>query len=116
MGKNWRRGKSKNTGVTKNNTTSAVLWAEYEKFGTWVRVGEERGITSAMAFRVANGYEPRNNRIRAALGLPQLRPAPVCACGSVHVSKRCPNAPRRVRKPGLTPNQKRAARLLSGLW
>ena len=39
--------------------------------------------------RVANGYEPQRADIRAALGLPILKPAPACPhCGNVHV-KRC---------------------------
>jgi hypothetical protein len=54
---------------------------------SWNRVGNEYGITGAMAFRIAvKGYEPKDVVIRHRLGLPAMRPAPACpTCGDVHV-------------------------------
>lgn len=90
MAKNWRRGKSKNLGVTTNNTKSAALWRDYAALGTWDAVASKYGVTRAMAFRVAHGYQPRSAKVRLALGLPALAPAPVCpAHGIVHTG-RCP--------------------------
>jgi hypothetical protein len=91
MSKNWRRGKSKNIGVTKNNTTVVRLWTDYDELGTWGAVGAKNGVTKAMAYRVAHGYEPKRKSIRHALGFPDLELIPVClSCGVVHVSKHCP--------------------------
>jgi len=41
--------------------------------GTWRAVGLELGVSSGMAWRVANeGYEPKNPEIRKKLGFPQI--------------------------------------------
>ena len=95
MGKNWRRGKSKNIGLTACNAIAGRLKADYLTFSTWDRVGKKYGVSGGLAYRVANGYEPRGAKARAALGFPVLVPAPACACGEVHLRKgRCPNAPK----------------------
>lgn len=65
----------------------------YKRLKSWRLVGQEFGISKAMAFRIVEQqYEPKERDIRLALGLDPIRlaPAPVCPdCGRVHVSKRC---------------------------
>jgi len=47
------------------------LFAKHNELGTWDRVGDQIGITGAMANRIANeGYDPRDLKIRAKLDLP----------------------------------------------
>jgi hypothetical protein len=57
----------------------------------WKLTGDALGVSGGMAFRIAKqGYEPKDNHIRAVLGLPEMLPAPACSkCGRVHVSPRC---------------------------
>ena len=57
------------------------------------------GVPPGTLCSISKGREPRSASIRAALGLPVMRLAPLCACGQVHVSKTCPNAPKPPRKP-----------------
>lgn len=94
----------------------ARLHALKRVLGSWEAVASEIGVSLGTTVRVSQGYEPRNPGLRAKFGLPLLRPAPVCTCGEVHTRKTCPNRPRKPRKPGLTPRQKKAVRLLGGLW
>lgn len=90
MSKNWRRGQSKNQGVTQNNTLPRRLTDEYHMLGTWEAVALKFGITKAMAYRVAHGYEPKTTRIRALLGLPCYSPALVCPVHGVVHQGQCP--------------------------
>lgn len=101
MGKNWRRGSSEKKLLQKGNTIQAALWRDYGQLGDWASVGDKNKVSKAMAFRVAHGYEPKQKAIRAALGFPPIKQitAPVCDCGEVHLSKRCPNKPRPPAKP-----------------
>ena len=61
------------------------------KTDRWRDTGFMLGISGGMAFRIARqGYEPKDNHIRATLGLPAMLPAPACAkCGKVHTTARC---------------------------
>ncbi len=61
------------------------------KHKSWRKVGEVFGVSGAVVFRIAKSdYEPQDKIIRAALGLPVMRLAPVCdKCGDIHVTKRC---------------------------
>lgn len=103
--------------LTVCNAIQRRLLADYDVLDTWEAVGAKYGVSGGVVYRVATSdYEPRNNTIRAALGLPKLAPAPVCSCGEVHTRKTCPNRPPRPRKPGLTVRQKKAVKLLGGLW
>lgn len=53
------------------------------KFGLSLSVGT--------VYRLARGYEPTDSGIRARLGLPVLKLAPVCPnCGDVHPNASCP--------------------------
>jgi len=63
----------------------------YRRLRNWRAVAAELGMTSGMAYRIGmDGYEPKEAKIRARLGLPAFGKAPVCAhCGEVHVSKKC---------------------------
>lgn len=89
MGKNWRAGLSKKVAVTACNTLSRRLNDEYTRLGTWSAVGVKFNISRAMAFRVANGYEPKRADIRSALGLPNSVSVDACTkCGKAHVVKR----------------------------
>ena len=64
--------------------------------GGWQTVGAACEISGGMAYRIAlQGYDPADSGIRKRLGLPCYAPAPVCTCGSIHVSKRCSNRPRK---------------------
>lgn len=90
MGKNWRAGLSKKVAVTACNTLSRRLNDEYALLGTWSAVGIKFNISRAMAFRVANGYEPKRADIRAALGLPCYAPAPVCPKHGIPHPGKCP--------------------------
>lgn len=90
MSKNWRRGKSKNIGVTQNNALSRRLADAYHVLGTWGAVALKFGISKAMAYRVANGYEPKTTRIRSLLSLPCYSPALVCPKHGVVHRGQCP--------------------------
>jgi hypothetical protein len=75
-------------------TTFKVLQAKvkktYKRRKTWSKVGQEFGINKGLAYRIAQGYEPKTAHVRVQLGLPALAPAPVCSrCGKVHVTRRC---------------------------
>lgn len=73
---------------------------DYAELRSWRKVAEKHGVTKPMAYRVAkeDGYEPKDSRIRLALGLPELKLAPVCPIhGVVHVSRRCPGPKRKYR-------------------
>lgn len=98
MTKSWRRGTSQNLAVTKNNSIVEGLWRDHNQLGTWQAVGAKFGLTPALVYRVAHGYEPKKPAIRAALGLPALAPAPVCPRhGVVHTRAcRAARAPRRL--------------------
>lgn len=64
----------------------------YKRIKNWRGVGEEFGISTAMAWQiVVNNHEPKRKDIRDRLGLQIMKPAPVCACGEVHTTKRCPH-------------------------
>ena len=53
-------------------------------------LAKKYGVSHAVIQRIMLGQEPRRPDIRAALGLPALRLAPVCPrCGQVHVTRRC---------------------------
>jgi hypothetical protein len=81
--------------VTDYNAVRARLLELYDELHTWRAVGASQGISGAMAFRIATEYyEPRDQDIRARLGLPALDLAPVCPKhGVVHVRKTCPADP-----------------------
>lgn len=72
-----------------------MLLKDYTELQSWDAVGERYGLTKPLVWRVAlKGYEPTKPHIRLALGLPAMKPAPVCVhCGEVHVSSRCPSKP-----------------------
>lgn len=97
------RGKTKFNHLTSCNTIQKRLRARYKVLGTWRAVGAEIGVSSAIVYRVAtSNYEPKNNAIRRALGLPLYATVEVCAhCGEAHKAyKVCPKdskprAPRR---------------------
>ena len=63
---------------------------DYALLMTWKSVGEKYGVSGRVVYRlVVDDKEPRDNAIRARLGLPALAPAPVCVrCGVVH-SRMC---------------------------
>ncbi|MBN1535213.1 MAG: hypothetical protein JW908_00670 [Anaerolineales bacterium] len=67
-------------------------YRKLKKHGGWRAVGDEFGISGAMAFRIAErDYEPKNPTIRSKLGLPAYTEVPVCpVCGEVHIKKSCP--------------------------
>lgn len=89
------RAKTDTGHVTVRNTVQARLLERYGALLNWKEVGREIGVTGGMAYRVAvEGYEPRRNAIRAKLGFPVLKPTPVCACGEVHVAKKCTHRPK----------------------
>lgn len=89
MGKNWRAGRSKKVAVTQNNTIPGRVAALYRVLGTWDAVARKIGISRGMAWRVANGYQPKDNTIRAALGLPVSVSVDSCPkCGKAHLVKR----------------------------
>ncbi len=81
--------------MVKIGDVSRRMEKAYKRLGTWRRVGEAFGISSGMAFRIARrGYEPKDAKIRAKLGLASYAQAPVCEkCGVVHVSRRCTARP-----------------------
>jgi hypothetical protein len=65
--------------------------AIHAKTRCWKTTGAALKISGGMAYRIASqGYEPKDNHIRALLGLAEMYPAPACKkCGKVHVSRRC---------------------------
>jgi len=77
--------------ITQLRVSLQRAYIRHSNDGGWRKVGDEYGITGAMAFRIANSdYEPKDPHILSTLGLPAYAPAPVCPkCGKVHVTKRC---------------------------
>lgn len=72
-------------------TVKARLNERYRATGRWETVASEFGVSVGTAVRVARGYEPKTAKVRTALNLPALVPAPACpSCGIVHVAKSCP--------------------------
>jgi len=67
------------------------LRAAYHRLGTERAVAAEIGLSAGMVHKVMmDGYEPKTGKIRLALGLPAMAPAPVCIyCGVPHTTKRC---------------------------
>ena len=62
------------------------------------KIGARYGVSHAVIHRIVQyGYEPKDNKIRAALGLPPCTVAvePCAKCGQVHTLKHCPEAPRK---------------------
>ena len=51
---------------------------------------------------IYNGY-PIPEKWRETLGLPPIKKVKACPCGQVHVSTRCPNAPRSERRKQYRP-------------
>ena len=84
------REKSKPIVFARRTAAQNRLWADYARLFTWRAVGAEYGVSVGAVYRLAVlGKEPRDNAIRARLGLPRLVPVPVCPkCGVVH-SKTC---------------------------
>ena len=80
---------------------AAKILLLHGELASWRKVGASLGVSGGMAYRVANGYEPKAPSIRTALGLPVLTPvvtsAPAgtlimgeevtCRCGRVFVGK-----------------------------
>ena len=64
---------------------------------SWHYVAHQTGLSVGTVIRVAcEGYEPRDNRIRVALSLPQRVEVTVCTkCGQAHMTKRCTNSSKR---------------------
>lgn len=81
------------------------------------KIADKFGVSHGAVQRVLQGIEPKDNKIRAAFGLPTYAPAPVCIhCGLVHVTKRCTQrTPHKPSKPRRNYKQI-AAGLLGALW
>ena len=60
-------------------------------------------VSHGVIDRCIKGVFPKRAAIRTALGLPPLKRIPACPCGQVHVSTRCPNAPRPARRKQYRP-------------
>ena len=73
------------------DTLSAEILENHRVSESWEKTGNDYNISGGMAYRIAmQGYEPKDNHIRAILGLPEMLPAPACAkCGKVHTTARC---------------------------
>ena len=73
------------------DTLAAEISENHRVSGSWEKTGNDYNLSGGMAYRIAmQGYEPKDNHIRAALGLPPMLPAPACAkCGKVHTTARC---------------------------
>ena len=68
----------------------------YKRIKNWRGTAKEFGISTAMAWQiVVNNHEPKQKDIRDRLGLQIMKPAPVCACGEVHTTQRCPHLRKR---------------------
>jgi hypothetical protein len=62
----------------------------YDRLKVWREVARAFGVSPAMAWKIAHGVEPVDADIRKTLGLPVLKPAPVCkVCGEIHTTKKC---------------------------
>ena len=79
-------------------TVRASLKAQHDaldargKKTSYRKIAALYGVSHAVIHRAAvYGIEPKNNSIRAALGLPPhtVAVAPCAKCGAVHVAKRC---------------------------
>jgi hypothetical protein len=68
------------------------LMLSHAMLSNWRKVGEKFGVRHPIAYRIAmQGYEPKDEHIRAILNLPVLIPTPACRrCGVVHIARRCP--------------------------
>ena len=100
------REKSKPIVFARRTAAQNLLWADYARLFTWRAVGAEYGVSVGAVYRLAVlGKEPRDNAIRARLGLPALASAPVCqACGVVPLAKRCPTCRQRAREAAFERN------------
>ena len=63
---------SRNGLVTARNAISEQLKGDYAVLVSWRKVARKYGISSAMAWRVARGYIPKDNQIRVKLGFPEI--------------------------------------------
>lgn len=60
------------TPVTEGGLVYAIA-DQYERFGSWAEVGRFYGISRTIVWRIVNdGYIPKNNHTRRALGLPEI--------------------------------------------
>lgn len=71
---------------------SRAIAKDYRELQNWRKVGEKWGISSGLAYRIANeDYDPKGAKLRCLLGLPALVLAPPCPIhGVVHTRKTCP--------------------------
>lgn len=92
MSRNGHRTKPAGMALQTLETVQARLNHERAILGRWEAVALKNGLSVGTVCRVAAGYNPRTDRIRKALGLPVLLPAPVCQhCGAPpHAHRNCP--------------------------
>jgi len=64
--------------------TDGLSWRKIARLDIF----SEMGIPAGTLCSIAAG-EPIPHKWRAAFGMPELAPAPVCKCGDVHTTKRC---------------------------
>ena len=64
--------------------TDGLSWREIARLDAFAEIGVPAGTLCSIA-----AGEPIPHKWRAAFGLPELAPAPVCKCGEVHTTKRC---------------------------
>lgn len=76
------------------DTLKADLLARRATGMPWRRIAADfPGVPAGTLCAIAKGREPKGARIRRALGLPAMQPAPVCPrCGVVHV-RQCRTVP-----------------------
>src|SRR3990172_9236862 len=59
-----------------------LFWAHFV-LGSWPKVAKALGVTPAMAWRVARGYEPKDNIIRAKFGMDEFKSKVVSVNGHI---------------------------------
>ena len=76
----------------------AAKFREMHNSTSWENIGREYKVSGGLIYRMAlQGYEPKDDHVRAALGLPILAPAPVCPVHGVVHTGSCPRVGKRPR-------------------
>ena len=73
--------------ISNRKQVSRRLQDEYEQLGTWAKVAALYGLGQTTVFRVASpsdGYEPRDAKVRATLGLLPYEKTKIMVCQECH--------------------------------
>ena len=81
--------------MTKVDTLCIDVEKKHRTLNSWKKVGDEYGISKALAWKIAHGHVPTKQRIRTALGLSPL--VQVSTTADIPAGVRLPETARVVR-------------------